>query len=182
MRFDLTNEVDIGKLRKRIESSFFRITKRLEGADDCAQEIIARMLDGKHQHATIDQAVIDFLRAHCNLKGFRRRVDGRVEPLTNSYEQGGYDRFVESDSGRDAVDRIDDNRNRGKLEMMLDTMPERTSEIMRMHLADKTMSEIASELQVTESRISQIQKRVREKLEILGLVSNPEIIAKVVKW
>lgn len=34
----------------------------MQGADDCAQEIILRMLEGRHQHATLKFAVIDYLR------------------------------------------------------------------------------------------------------------------------
>ena len=181
-RFNLQDEECLAKLKQRIKSSFVYITKRSEGAEDCAQEVITRMLELKHQHATIDQAVIDYLRSHTNLKGFRRRVEGQVEPRAHSYEQGEYDRVIRSNSGRDMVDRINDNRNREQLSGIIDTMPDRTKTIMKMHLEDKTMSEIATELQVTESRISQIQKRVSEKLEVLGLIGNPEIIARVVKW
>jgi DNA-directed RNA polymerase specialized sigma24 family protein len=38
--------------------------------EDIAQEILTRMLEGKHKHATVDQAVIDYIRKEYGSKRY----------------------------------------------------------------------------------------------------------------
>lgn len=53
----------VKNLRKRISVSAFKLgIRRREDIEDCVSEITTRMLEGRHQHSTIDQAVIDYLR------------------------------------------------------------------------------------------------------------------------
>lgn len=182
-RLDFNKNDDIAKLKKRIEYSFYRITKTNSGADDCSQEIISRMLDGKHQHSSIDQAVIDFIRSNINHKGFRRRIEGQVGPVSDSFESGGYDRYIKSDSGGDIESRIFDNRNRESLRDIINTTSSKRREVLNMYFLDeKNMSEIGNELFMSESRVSQYIKSFKEKLLIISLAKNMKSVAEVVKW
>jgi len=160
-RLDLTNNDDITKLKKRIEYSFYRITKTNSGADDCSQEIISRTLDGKHQHSTIEQAVIDFIRSNINHKGFRRRSEGQIGPVSDSFESGEYDRIIKADSGGDMESRIFDNRNSEKLRDIINTTSAKRREVLNMYFLDeKSMTEIGNKLFISESRVSQYIKSV----------------------
>lgn len=53
--------LNIKKIRRKV-----RMATRQHGLqhewEDIAQEVLTRMLEGKHQHATVDQAVIDYIR------------------------------------------------------------------------------------------------------------------------
>ena len=182
-RLELTNNDDIAKLKKRIEHSFYRITKTTVGADDCSQEVISRMLDGKHQHSSIDQAVIDFIRSNINYKGFRRRTEGQVAPVSDSFESGEYDRYIKSDSGGDMESRIFDHRNSEKLRDIINTTSSKRREVLNMYFLDeKNMSEIGNELFMSESRVSQYIKSFKEKLFVLSLTKNMTSVAEFVKW
>jgi DNA-directed RNA polymerase specialized sigma24 family protein len=74
LNFEKKDEVE--KISKRIRISYNKFSKRTDGSDDCVQEILTRMFEGKHQHSTIDQAVIDYLRANhgdTRLPGYSER-------------------------------------------------------------------------------------------------------------
>lgn len=164
MRWDLTNEKHIEKIKRRIAFSYNKFGGRSEGVEDCAQEVITRMLEGRHKHSTIDQAVIDYLREHCGYKGFRRRTKGQDNPIANSYEQGEFDNFIRDDSIRDVGDRIDTDRLIGM---------SRHWERCVMTLIfreDYGQVEIGNLFGVSESRVSQwvqrIQGRISTKIKI----------------
>lgn len=109
MRLDLKNEDDIKKLLTRIKYSCCRLG-RSEIAEETAQEVFTRMLEGKHQHATIDQAVIDYLREQYGRKGKPGYAERQALSKPDSYEQGDYDRTIQSGDGSNLDDRIDFNR------------------------------------------------------------------------
>lgn len=158
MRLDLTNEADLGKLKKRVSASFYKLTGGGEGADDCFQEVVTRMLEGRHQHATIDQAVIDYLRECRNLKGFRRHSEGKVAPILHSYEQGEFDRTVAADSGRDVGAGIDFDRLIG-----MSRHWERA--VMNLYFReDYGQAEIGNLFGVTESRVCQWLERIQSRI------------------
>lgn len=96
-RWDLTNQKDLKKVQGRIKTSYLKLTKDPGGVSDCVQEVITRLLEGRHKHATIDQAVIDYLRECRNLKGFRRNLKREAPPKSNSYEQNSFDEFIGAD-------------------------------------------------------------------------------------
>ena len=66
-----------------------------------------RMFEGRHQHATIDQAVIDYLRA--NYGGTRLRGNPQRQNLERAHhvEPGDLDRLLPVDTGRESPDRLD---------------------------------------------------------------------------
>lgn len=63
-RLDFNNQKDVDKISKRIRFSYRKHKGTNHGDEECVQEILTRMLEGRHQHATIDQAVIDYLRSN----------------------------------------------------------------------------------------------------------------------
>lgn len=69
MRWDLKNEEELKKITKRIMFSYTKITKRTNGADDCAQEVLEYFIKGHGKSQTIGQAVIDYLRRDSGRKG-----------------------------------------------------------------------------------------------------------------
>jgi len=157
-RFDFRIEDDVKKIRSRIVHSYKTKTGRTEGSDDCAQEIITRLLEGRHKHATIDQAVIDYLRQHRNLKGFRSRFKKQDYPVTHSYEQGEFDNFIGSDFGGDVDSRIDFDRLANRLRGF-----ERCVTILH-YKDDLSEKEIGYYFGVTESRVSQWLQRIKKRL------------------
>ncbi len=108
-RWDIQNPSDIEKIRKRIVYAHTKIAGPC-GADDCAQEILTRMLEGKHQHSTIDQAVIDYLRGARGDKRLRSHSQRKAFGNADSYEQGEYDHSIGVDLGDDLGSRIDRDR------------------------------------------------------------------------
>lgn len=157
-RWDLRDEKYLKKIKTRIDASFYKFTRTNEGAEDCAQEIITRMLDGKHQHATIDQCVIDYLRKYRNHKGFSRGFEEQDYPVTNSYEHGSFDRFIADDSGRDVGMRIDADRIIG----MSKHWERAVMTLFFMEEYGKT--EIGYLFGVTESRVNQWLQRIQGRI------------------
>ena len=151
------NEESIKKLTKRIQISS---TKFGFGhvSSEIVQTILLRMLEGKHQHSTIDQAVIDYLRSEYGDK----RVGGYAErqSLNNacSYEQDDIDRFMQHDLGRELAARRDFS---GHLVWLGSKDRAITGLFYRWGLSE---AEIADLFGVTESRVSQWLKRIQSCL------------------
>lgn len=82
----MLNDKDIKKFKKRITYAFKKLSGRYDGAEDCAQEILTRMLEGKHQHSTIDQCVIDYLRLESGRKGSSGYDSRKALAHANPYE------------------------------------------------------------------------------------------------
>ena len=106
-KYDLYKKEDVEKISKYIRLSYQKFTKRIDGADDCAQEVIARMLAGQHQHSTIDQAVIDYLRTNSGRKGLpgysaRKKLEHAYSPEPRDME-----RLLNLANGRKSPDRLD---------------------------------------------------------------------------
>lgn len=164
MRWDLKNEEDLKKIEKRIQASFFRITKGNEDPSDCVQEILLRMLEGRHKHATIDQCVVDYLRMQSGRKGsvsYSTRIN-----LNNSdsLEPGKNDQPIELGPRRESSDRDLHwfvNELRGS----------REGDMMSMQLEGYSLKEIGSVYGFSESRASQLLKAAVEKSQILILLN-----------
>lgn len=148
---------DAIKLGKRIKFSaskmgFGRIS------DDIAQEILCRMLEGRHQHATVDQAVIDYLRREFGHKR-SRSYDARYALATAGNADSEYS-F--NSIGTDP---------RGDLDVRWDA--ERLVELLRgrdriianqYYLEGYSEAEVANFHNVSESRVCQILKRIQSGL------------------
>lgn len=109
-RFDLTKKEDVEKLQKRIRRAYDIRARGLGDAEDCAQEILYGMLEGKHQHQTIDQAVIDYLRAKFGDKRLGSYTQRQNLNFADSVGPGDDERLLPVDFGRSLVDGVDFKR------------------------------------------------------------------------
>ncbi len=118
------------------------------------------MIDtSKKLKAKFPQAVIDYLRTHRNLKGFRRHSEFKNTPVANSYEQGEFDRFISNDSGDDVGSRIDFDRLIG-----MSRHWERA--VMILYFREElNETQIANLFGVSPSRISQWLKRIQKRIQ-----------------
>ncbi len=107
MRYDLNSEKDCKTLSRRIKCSYQRIAKGLGDPEDCIQSIFLRMLEGKGQHQTIDQSVIDYLRA--TYGDSRIYSDDERSNRNNPYSigPGDYERLLPVDIRRESSARLD---------------------------------------------------------------------------
>lgn len=107
MRYDLNKEKDCKALSRRIFAAYQKFSKGLGRGEDCVQEILCRMLEGRHQHSTIDQAVIDYLRSTYG----DSRVFGDIERQNHNFpdplEPGDFDRILPMDFRRKSSNRLD---------------------------------------------------------------------------
>jgi DNA-directed RNA polymerase specialized sigma24 family protein len=104
-RQDVTSE----GFRKRIAYSARKLGCQTNQIDDLTQEVVTRMLEGKHKHATIDQCVIDYLRRTSGRKGTHGYLirESKQEPLREN--------LISRYAGLSVDDRIDFNIITGKL-------------------------------------------------------------------
>lgn len=157
-RYDFSNESDLKTIKKRISISYKKQTGGNEGSEDCVQEVITRMLEGRHQHATINQAVIDYLRECRNLKGFRRNFKRENYPVTNSYEQGSFDRFIGSDTRGNVDSGIDFRR-------LISMSKHWEKAVMNLYYMEEYgLVEIGNFFGVSESRVHQWVQRIQKRI------------------
>jgi len=119
-RFDLKKKEDVEKVSRRIRASFKKFSKRTDGADDCAQEILKRMLEGRNQHQTIDQAVIDYLRTDSGRKGLPGYNARKKLQYAHSLEPTSLERLLDLDHGRKSPYRLDFEECRGWIGNQID--------------------------------------------------------------
>lgn len=171
-RYDFNKEEDVAKVSARIRVSFEKLAGRVDGGDDCVQEVLCRMLAGKHQHATIDQAVIDYLRANLVNKRVGSHLAKQRFQQPYSYEQGEYDRTIQASDGRDLVDRLDTGRIRKFIGNKEDRIVFNLTTVWGMSEA-----EIADILGVGPSRVHQRLKRIQSGLSTRAKAKEPRASA-----
>lgn len=81
--------LNIKKIRRKVKMAAREYGLQHEW-EDIAQEVLTRMLEGKHQHATIDQAVIDYVR---KIYGDRRHGTFQARKSLAKAEHQGLDYF-----------------------------------------------------------------------------------------
>lgn len=150
-------EEKVKKTTARIKARILRYGYGHLG-EDCAQEFFCRVLQGKSQHQTVDQFVIDYLR-ECfgspRTPGFARR---KAREHADSYEQGDFDRTTRHCDGTTLDDRFD-------LFGLVNTLRGRDREIAVYSMIwGMSEAEVADRYKVTESRICQILKRIQGRL------------------
>jgi RNA polymerase sigma factor (sigma-70 family) len=69
--------------------------------------------------------------------------------------------------GQDPVAVLERAERRRQLDIALESLPSRQAYVLRRILADSTLAEIAGELGVNESRVSQIKSAAVAKLRVL---------------
>lgn len=141
---------EVNRLHARI-----KITARILGfgtiADDMAQEIICRMLEGRHEKSTVSQAAIDYLRNE-----FGRDGSPKQALTKNTQELTSWEKNARTYPNVEKV--IDAKRIVGKL-----TDKEATAVIMH-YVYGYSLAEVADILRVTESRVSQFLQEITEKM------------------
>lgn len=161
-RLDFTKKEDVEKLQARIRRVFNRLSGGLGDADECAQEILLGMLEGRHQHQTVDQAVIDYLRSQFGRKGEPSYIGRQNLARAHHVEPGELDRLLPVDSRRGVDDGVDFKRMLRGLESIDKACFKLfygwgLSEVEISDLFDVSASRISQ-------RIERVSKRVRQRV------------------
>lgn len=160
------SKLDFRKIKKRI---VYLCTYDFPflNPEDTFQEVIKRFVEGKSQHSTLQQIVIDIARTISGRKGspkYDRRKNLFVNPL--EYRVGGA-----ADKPYDQEFAFESQEN---FEYMLSGIKiERYREITRKFFTEKiTLKELGEEYNLTESRIQQII--TKSKYEIKSFLEREE--------
>lgn len=157
MRWDLRNEKDIEGIQERIKFSC-RKMGRPDICEEAAQEVYARLLEGKHKHATIDQAVIDYLRTVSGRKGVPSYASRQAFEHSYSYEPRHDANSIVRSFGINMDDRLDVRRLIGMVRHW-----ERA--IMNLYFVEGYgQAEIGNFFGVSESRVSQWLERIQKRI------------------
>jgi RNA polymerase sigma factor (sigma-70 family) len=124
---------------------------RSQEADDAVNEFCQGMLEGKHQHQTLDQFVVDYLRKSSGDKRSRSYSERQNLINADSFEPDRHEREHRDDSCGDMDTRIDFRRMLGAIRV-----PVYRYIFSSFYAGGLTMKEIAEDLGVTESRVSQL--------------------------
>ncbi len=106
-RYDFNNRADVETISKRIRISYRKLSGGIVDVEDAVQEILTRMCEGKHQHSTIDQAVIDYLRERYGGAGVRSNAKKHALESANATEPKEMERLLNVNNGPELVDRLD---------------------------------------------------------------------------
>ena len=156
-KYDFNKKEDVEKISKRIRASFKKISKRTNGADDCAQEILLRMHEGKHQHSTIDQAVIDYLRANYGDSRLSSHSERQKLEYAHSPEPRHLERVLELADGGKSPHRLDSDECSGWVGNQIDRAA--LGLFYRWGLSE---AEIGHLFGFSESRVCQRLQRVQK--------------------
>lgn len=154
----------IEDIRKRISISAFKLgIRQRENIEDCVSEITTRILEGRHQHSTIDQAVIDYLRKQYGSKrtlGSNPRKVLRPEDTKELHDNIGSDRGLFDSSKYGTLEHGIDPWELHRL-----VVGERNKIIFGLiHIWGLNETEIANLFGISSSRICQRIKGIQESL------------------
>lgn len=150
-RMDWTDSNAVQKLMKRA-SDVARQRGYSELADDFAQEIATHWLSERGQHQTLDQFFIDYLRAQYGRPGVRSHRS-KYEERRN---------YVDLDEARNLAEPARDLEPERSFAVLFSG---REGEIYGAYFIDeRTEKSIAADFGVTESRICQLLKPMKEKI------------------
>lgn len=96
-RLDFSKKEDVEKVSKRIRYAFSKFSKGIGNEDECVQEILCRMLEGKGEHRTVDQFTIDYLRTITGRKGVASYSARQNLERADSVEPGDLERVLPMD-------------------------------------------------------------------------------------
>ena len=158
-RWDLSSQEDVEKISKRIRRSYQRIAKGPGDADDCIQEILLRLHDGKHQRATVDQMVIDYVRATHGDKRILSYTERQNIDRAYSFEPRDFERLLSVDCGGERVARVDYSDVR----RWIGDKTDRAAFILYVEWG-LSEAEIGNLFGFSESRVCQRIQRVQKRL------------------
>lgn len=135
--------------------------KRHPSPEDIAQEYVCRLLEGLHQHATVDQAYIDILRLRSGRKGKGPGYDAkiRLHSLTTEKQMDHLNLIVDDTSNLSPDELLDLKA------ILLKIKHPQTKKVFHYKLLGLNNKEIGKKLGVGESRISQIIKVEIQRLQ-----------------
>lgn len=158
-RFDFSDARDVAKISKRIATSYRKLSGRTDGIEDCTQGVLCAMLEGRHQHATIDQAVIEYLRKRSGRKG----TNGYAlrQSLENSYTAGAASTDIASSN--DPRRRLDIGRDCNELLRGIGNQVDRACYLLNKYW-ELNEIEVGNIFGFSESRVCQRIQRVQSSL------------------
>jgi hypothetical protein len=155
----------IEDLRKRLSVSAYKYGLRGPDIEDAISEITTRMLEGRHQHSTLDQAVIDYIRAQY---GDKRTVGHDQRKMLHRKNTEELHETIRSDRG------LFDSSKYGALEY-----GESARELYRLVIGQKKKivfhllyiwgfneAEVGDIFGVTSSGVSQWNKEIQNSLQL----------------
>lgn len=145
---------------------------RANEAEDALNEFCAGALEGKHQHQTLDQFAIDYLRKRSGRKGSRGYLERQELQRAASIEQTVLGNQLGIDSRRDVDARLDLERVRDSLKEPRDKL------IFQLyHIEGFTMKEIGEELDLSEARVDQLLSKSEREVakRLMTGMSNQQI-------
>lgn len=147
------------KFRKRAEYAATRMGFERD-REEISQEVLCRMLEGKHQHSTIDQAVIDVIRKRFGRTG----TPGydKKHALAKSLQAGDGLENLESTIGNNDGTSLDDRLDIKRA--IIEFRGRQRAIIVLRFIWGMNEIEIADIFGVTESRVSQWLKGIQGRL------------------
>lgn len=150
------NDDQIRKFTKRIRVACRKFG--ISDVEDAEQDLLLKMLENPERISTIDQMLIDYLRKS---SGDKRAAGYNVRKAirdAHSFEQDGFDNFIQRDNGISNRDRC--------LDIQLSCLKTDTQRFVLTNLVvGETLGSISKMLGLSPSRISQIYSEVRNVIE-----------------
>lgn len=130
-------------------------------AEDCCQDYAVSLLEGKAQHQTINQYVIDYLRKNLGRKSYQSFDQKRNLSRANSYESYGYDNTTQGSDGSEMERKIDFHK-------VISLVEHKDKEVAKLYyiegLNEKELANLSS---LSVSIIYRKIKRIRKRLSML---------------
>lgn len=104
---DITTPEGIAAISRRIRIAYLELSHGNHHAEDCVQEILCRMLEGRHRHATIAQAVVDYIRKNAGDSRLEFHVQKSAPNRARPTEPRHLERLMRVDDRRPRFDRLD---------------------------------------------------------------------------
>lgn len=156
----------IGEIKRFLrDNSAFRVTRSLRDLAYLISQTREKYIREKNEEPSIDEI--------CKLTGAEKEdvilaIDSMVAPMSiydSVYNDGG-DQIYVLDQLKDNTNESEDLINRISITQMLDKLSEKERKVIeRRYFNDKTQSEIAEELNVSQAQVSRIEKTALERIK-----------------
>lgn len=144
------------ELRERAMRESYRFGRIFASPEDAGQEYILRLLEGRHRHATVSQAMIDIARETADPRSpnFADRLNiATAVPVESKYLE------------RPTTKLIDDVDTRLTIEFLLSTLNMQSQKVIELFLLGYNFGEISDNMGFTEARAHQIYHRAVAKMK-----------------
>jgi len=144
------------KLKARGEKEAYAYGRILDSPEDAGQEYVARLLSGRHAHATVQQAMLDMVHAQTGkpvMPGYEAKKNMHLATPLDP------ERILQ---GQNPTNRMN---QRILLQEVISKLDHRAQVIMSLYLNGYTFGEIAQEFEVTQSYIHQLYWKAVQKIQ-----------------